>query len=59
MALSGRFTRWIPLLIVAIVDFLILFSVFYFIPSSSPYYTPLYYIVDALTFALSSKNSIS
>ena len=51
MALSGRFTRWIPLLIVAIVDFLILFSVFYFIPSSSPYYTPLYYIVDALTFA--------
>jgi hypothetical protein len=36
---------------VAVVDFLIFVSVFYFVPSSSPYYTPLYYIVDALTFA--------
>ncbi|MGP6207854.1 hypothetical protein ACNF42_07510 [Cuniculiplasma sp. SKW3] len=51
MAFSGRFTRWVPLLIVAVVDFLVLFSVLYFVPSSSPYYTPLYYIVDALTFA--------
>lgn len=51
MAFTGRFTRWIPLLIVAVVDFLIFVSVFYFVPSSSPYYTPLYYIVDALTFA--------
>lgn len=51
MAFSGKFTRWIPLLIVAVVDFLIFVSVFYFVPSSSPYYTPLYYIVDALTFA--------
>ena len=51
MAFSGRFTRWIPLLMVAVVDFLIFVSVFYFVPSSSPYYTPLYYIVDALTFA--------
>lgn len=51
MAFSGRFTRWVPLIIVAVVDFLILFSVLYFVPSSSPYYTPLYYIVDALTFA--------
>jgi hypothetical protein len=51
MAFSGKFTRWIPLLIVAVVDFLIFVSVFYFVPSSSPYYTPLYYIVWALTFA--------
>jgi hypothetical protein len=51
MAFSGRFSRWIPLLIVAVVDFLIFVSVFYFVPSSSPYYTPLYYIVWALTFA--------
>lgn len=51
MAFSGRFTRWIPLLIVSVVDFLIFVSVLYFVPSSSPYYTPLYFIVDALTFA--------
>lgn len=51
MALSGRFTRWFPLLIVAGVDFFVLFSLLYFVPSSSPYYTPLYYIVWALTFA--------
>jgi hypothetical protein len=51
MTLSGRFTRWIPLLIVAVIDFLLFVSVFYFVPSSSPYYTPLYYIVGALTFA--------
>ena len=51
MAFSGRFTRWIPLLIVAVVDLFVLFSVLLFVPSSSPYYTPLYYIVDALTFA--------
>lgn len=46
-----RFTRWAPLIIVAVLDFFIIFSVLYFVPSSSPYYTPLYYIVDALTFA--------
>ena len=51
MSFSGRFSRWIPLLIVAVVDFFVLFSVLYFLPSSSPYYTPLYYIVWALTFA--------
>jgi hypothetical protein len=51
MAFSGRFTRWIPLIIVAVVDFFVLFSVLYFIPSSSPFYTPLYYLFDALTFA--------
>lgn len=50
MTLSGRFTRWIPLLIVAVIDFLLFASVFYFVPSSSPYYTPLYYLVDFLTF---------
>lgn len=51
MAFSGRFTRWIPLVIVAVVDFFVIFSVLYFVPSSSPFYTPLYYLFDALTFA--------
>jgi hypothetical protein len=51
MAFSGKFTRWVPLIIVAVVDFFVLFSVLYFIPSSSPLYTPLYYLFDALTFA--------
>ena len=51
MAFSGKFTRWVPLIIVAVVDFFVLFSVLYFIPSSSPFYTPLYYLFDALTFA--------
>lgn len=51
MDFAGRYSRWIPLIIVVIVDFLALFSVLYFVPASSPYYTPLYYIVDALTFA--------
>ncbi len=47
---SGRFSKWVPLLIVAVVDFIVLFSVLYFVPSTSPFYTPLYYIFDALTF---------
>ncbi|AKA48122.1 hypothetical protein IX51_02305 [uncultured archaeon] len=34
----------------AVVDFLIFISVFYFVPSTSPYYTPLYYLVDFLSF---------
>lgn len=50
MAFSSGFTRWIPLIIVAVVDFLIFISVFYFVPSTSPYYTPLYYLVDFLSF---------
>ncbi len=51
MALSSRLSRWVPLIIVAVADFIIFVSVFYFVHSTSPLYTPLYYIVDALTFA--------
>lgn len=51
MSYTGRLGGWIALIIVAVADCSIFFSIIYFIPSSSPYHTPLQYIFDSLFFA--------
>ncbi len=47
--MKGKFKIWLILIGIAFADALVLFSVMYFVPSNSPFYTPLYYVVDGLT----------
>ncbi len=49
--MTRRLKIWLMLIAIAFADALVLFSVMYFVPSNSPFYTPLYYVVDGLTTA--------